>query len=75
MCGAGAAAVLLLTCQALGASQCRQLRYLVNTEVGMWQLELKRGCSWPTSSGSVVRTRWHPPLAHLLRWWARSPRD
>ncbi|CAK9029859.1 unnamed protein product [Durusdinium trenchii] len=33
MCGAGAAAVLLLTCQALGASQCRQLRYLVNTEV------------------------------------------
>eukprot|EP00435_Cladocopium_sp_Y103_P075186 s777_g54.t2 len=32
MCGAGAAAVLLLACRALQL-RCRQLRYLVNTEV------------------------------------------
>ena len=31
MCGAGAAAVLLLACRALNL-QCRQLQYLVNTE-------------------------------------------
>jgi len=33
MCGAGAAAVLLLACHKLGLTDAEQLRYLVNTEV------------------------------------------